>query len=124
MKYLFPALLLVVLAYVMGLLLPWWCVVCAGFAVVAFFRLRPIAAFVVCFAAVFLLWFILTLISSSANGHQLARSMGGVIAGIENPFITMILSAFLGGLIAALGGLTASFLFNTTTSKKIIARAK
>jgi len=104
-------LLTVALAYALGLFLPWWSTAVAAAAVMAGLGLRPLPAFLLGFASVFLFWSGWILSRSIANDHILAQRMSAFILGAENPWLLMALSAALGGLMGGLGGLCGS-LFN------------
>ena len=101
-------LLTVALAYALGLFLPWWSTAVAAAVVMAALGIRPLAAFLLGFAAVFLLWSGWILARSIANDHILAQRMSAFILGGDNPWLLMALSAALGGLMGGLGGLCGS----------------
>jgi len=101
-------LLTAALAYALGLFLPWWSTAVAAAVVMAGLGMRPLAAFLLGFASVFLLWSGWILTRSIANDHILAQRMSAFILGAGNPWLLMALSAALGGLMGGLGGLCGS----------------
>jgi hypothetical protein len=100
--------LTVALAYALGLFLPWWSTAVAAAAVMAGLGLRPLPAFLLGFASVFLFWSGWILSRSIANDHILAQRMSAFVLGAENPWLLMALSTALGGLMGGLGGLCGS----------------
>lgn len=118
MKVIISIMLIAVLSYLCGLLLPWWTIAVVAFVVAYFMKLRPIQAFASGFVAIFLLWFILSFTMSAANEHALATSMAGVIFKGSSPYLLIIVSALTGGIVAGLAAITAAYLnpvqFNKT----------
>ena len=98
------------LSYLAGLFLPWWSIAIVAFLIVFVLKLKPFAAFLAGFAAIFLLWLFLSYFLSSTNGHVLATKMSGVILQLENPFLLMFVTGLTGGVVAGLGALSGSYL--------------
>jgi hypothetical protein len=110
MKFLSSFILMAVLSFAAGLFLPWWVVGITCFIVVALIPQKPMAAFGTGFVSVGMLWTILAFLKSSPNHHMLARKVSMLIIQVNNPYLLIAVSALIGGLVAALGALTASFL--------------
>lgn len=109
MKFLISFLLIILLSFAAGLYLPWWTIAIVAFIVVLFIPQRPGAAFVCGFTAVLLLWTILSWWISNGNGHLLAHKISLLILKMDNPFLLIFVSGFIGGLIAGMAALAASF---------------
>jgi hypothetical protein len=77
--------------------------------VVFVFELRPGRAFLAGFTAVFALWLIMYLFRDSGTHHVLSGRMARLFF-VNNPYLLMIVGAFLGGLVAGLAALSASLL--------------
>jgi hypothetical protein len=112
MKSITAALLIALLSFSLGLYLPWWTVAVAGGLVALILNLRPVAAFMAGFMAVFVLWGGLALLRSSSNDHILAKRMAAFILKNDNPWMLILLTALIGGLVTGLGALSGSFLRN------------
>lgn len=118
-----PALTLVltiVLAYALGLFLPWWSVAAASCIVMAAMRTRPLPAFLLGFLSVFLLWGTWIVARSIANEHILAHRMSVMVVGNDNPWLLMAVSAAIGGLMGGLGGLCGSLFIRAVRSEEAV----
>jgi hypothetical protein len=102
--------LTIILAYTLGLFLPWWSVTVASAIVMATMRARPLPAFLLGFLSVFIFWAAWISARSIANEHILAHRMSVMVIGKDNPWGLMALSASIGGLMGGLGGLCGSLL--------------
>ena len=83
-----------------GFLLPWWSILIVAGSIGWFEQglLRAsLAALIACFTA----WMLLTLGFDLANGFRISTRLGGLV-GLPVPIVASILSATLGGLVAAL----------------------
>jgi hypothetical protein len=110
MKFIISLLLIALLSFAACLYLPWWSVAIVGFLVVALIPQRPGMALLCGFLAVFILWFALSFWLSSNNNHILAHKVSLLILKMDNPYLLMFATAFIGGLVAGFGALTGSFL--------------
>lgn len=110
MKFFISLLLTAFLSVVACLYLPWWSIAIVVFLVYAFIPQSSGASFLSAFLALFLLWGVLSLYISIQNHHILADRVSLLILKIESPALLILLTALIGGLIAGLAGLAASFL--------------
>lgn len=110
MKFIISLLLIALLSFAACLYLPWWSVAIVGFLVVALIPQRPGMALLCGFLAVFILWFAFSFWISSNNNHILAHKVSMLILKMDNPYLLMFASAFIGGLVAGFGALTGSFI--------------
>lgn len=106
MKFLISILLTALLAYALGLYLPWWSIAIAAFTIAVLIRQKPMWAFVSGFTALFLLWGLMSWIMSSNNDHILAQRMSMVVLKTASPVLLILLTALIGSLIGGLGALS------------------
>lgn len=114
MKFIISLLLIALLSFAAGLFLPWWSIAIAAFLVLAFIPQRPLMAFLCGFLAVALLWAGLSFYLSSMNQHLLAHKVSLLILKMDNPLFLIIVTALIGGLVAGMAALTASFIRKPT----------
>lgn len=108
MKFLISILLTALLAYALGLYLPWWSIAIAAFTIGVLIRQKPMWAFVSGFAALFLLWGLMSWIMSSNNDHILAQRMSMVVLKTASPVMLILLTALIGSLIGGLAALSGN----------------
>ena len=80
-----------------------------AFVVVALIPQRPFPAFLCGFVAVFIFWSLLSLWISSNNDHVLAHKVSLLFLKMDSPFLLILVTGLIGGVVAGLGALTASF---------------
>ncbi len=114
MKFFVALLLTALLAYAGGLFFPWWIIAVAAFVVAAFIPLPPYKAFISGFLALFALWGLYTTIIDDANHHVLATRLALVLPLGGSFFALIMLTACIGGLVAGMAALTASYLRKRT----------
>jgi hypothetical protein len=103
-------LLTLLIAYVAGMVLPWWSVAVVAFLVTLLIPLTPGKAFSSGFMGVFILWLVLAFYMDVRNDHILANRMSEMILHVKSAPMIGVISALIGGLVAGLAALTASFL--------------
>ncbi|WP_158563350.1 hypothetical protein [Chitinophaga silvatica] len=103
-------LLILILAYVAGMVLPWWSITLVAFLVTLLMPLSPGKAFFSAFMSIFLLWLILAFYMDVRNDHILANRMSEMILKVKSAPLIGVVSALLGGLLAGLASLTAAYL--------------
>ena len=95
--------IIVVLSAVLQLFLPWWVVAVVPFAV--YFWRPGNSAFWVSFAAIAFVWlaygFYLHLVSDGAMSNRIAE-----IFSLSNGYILLLVTAFIGGLVGGISGLS------------------
>lgn len=108
----FPTVIIVmmVLSFATCIVFPWWSIALAGFITILAIPLKPLQSFFAGFNALFVLWFLLCWWISSSNNHILAQRVSILILKVNSPFLLILFTAFIGGLVAGLGALTAGFL--------------
>ena len=110
MKFVVSLLLIILLSFVSCLYFPWWSIAIVSFVVVALIPQKPVLAFLCGFGALFLFWSLLSLWISSNNDHVLAHKVSVLFLKMDSPFLLILVTGFIGGLVAGFGALTASFL--------------
>ncbi|MGZ5134431.1 MAG: hypothetical protein ACXWCG_04755 [Flavitalea sp.] len=110
MKFIVSLLLTALLSFTAGLYLPWWSIAVCAFVVSALILQSPWKSFLSGFAGVFLLWFILTWLIDSANDHILSNKIAQIfpLGGVS--FLLILLTAFIGGLVAGLAALSGTYI--------------
>ena len=109
-KFFVSILLIALLSFVSGLLLPWWTIAVAAFIVSALIPQRPLAAFFTGFLALFLLWGGLALYIDVANNSILSTRIAGVLPLQGSSVALLLVTGFVGALVGGGGSLTAAFL--------------
>ncbi|MEO6584429.1 MAG: hypothetical protein ABIO05_08900 [Ferruginibacter sp.] len=110
MKFIVSLLLIALLSFAACLYFPWWCIALVSFVILLLIPQRPGAAFICGFLSLFLLWGVLSFWLSYQNGHLLAQKMAMVILKISNPYLLILVTAVIGGVVAAFAALCASLL--------------
>ena len=103
-------LLIAILAFALGLYLPWWSVAVAAFIVAALIQQRPIVSFLAGFIGIFVLWFALAMVIDVRNQHILSRKLALLLPLNGNTFLLILITALIGALVGANAALTASFI--------------
>jgi len=110
MKFTVTIVLIALLAFALGLFMPWWSIAIAAFIVAAFIQQRPIVSFVAGFIGVFLIWFALAMIIDVRNEHILSKRIALLLPLNGNSFLLILITAFVGAIVGANAALTASFI--------------
>jgi len=112
MKFITAIILTALLSFAFGLFtaLPWWSFAVTSFVIATAIHQKPGKAFLAAFLAVFVLWAILTFIIDNANQHLLSVKVATILPLGGSSFALILLTAFIGGLVAGLAALTGSYL--------------
>ena len=110
MKFLISIILTALLAFVAGLFLPWWGIALAAFLVALLVHQRSGSSWISGFLGLFLLWGGLAFCISMKNQDILAERIANVLPLGGNPIILILVTGFIGGLVAGFAALTASYL--------------
>jgi hypothetical protein len=108
MKFLVSIFLTAVLAYSLGLYMPWWSIALAACAVSVMLYQSPGFSALTGFLGIFLFWCIMSWIRSKANQDILAHRISLFILKKDQPVLLIMVTGLLGGLTGALGALTGS----------------
>jgi hypothetical protein len=106
MKFIVSFLICPILAYTLGMLLPWWSVAIAG-ALTGFFvpQLRALS-FLSTFLGMFLFVGGLIFFISDANNHILAQKIGLLVLKDKNELLIIGASALISALVAGISAIT------------------
>lgn len=96
---------IVISAFLLNLLLPWWSIAIPGFIFGYFYSGKELSAFGWGFLALFLLWGIQTIYIDMANSSILSERIAEMM-GIGSPYILIFATALIGGLVSGLATLT------------------
>lgn len=110
MKFIVSILLIALLSFAACLYFPWWSIAVVAFLVCAVIPQSAAMSFLTGFLALFILWGTLSFWISSSNEHVLAHKVSLVILKMDNPYLLMLATAFIGGIVAGLAAATASFI--------------
>jgi hypothetical protein len=109
MKFITSIFLIALLSISASLYLPWWVIAIAAFVVAVAIPQKPVKSFLSGFIALFLSWGALTWYLSNKNEHVLAHKVSMLILKTDNPIMLIVLTAFIGAVVAAFGALAGSF---------------
>ena len=113
MKFIISLLLTALLGFAACLYLPWWSIAIVAFIIAALIPQKAGRAFLAGFLALFLLWGGLSFWISNKNEHLLAHKMSMVIFKMDNPWLLILATALIGGLVAGMAALSGSFVRKT-----------
>lgn len=103
-------LLILILAYVAGMVLPWWSIAVVAFLVTILIPLTPGKAFSSGFLGIFLLWLALAFYIDVRNDHILANRVSEMILKVRSAPLMGVVSSLIGGLVAGFASLSAAYL--------------
>ncbi len=110
MKFIISLLLITLLSFTACLYLPWWSIAIVAFIVSGLIPQSAGRSFLTAFLALFLLWGGLSFWISNHNQHILAHKVSLLIFKINSPYILMLVTALIGGVVAGFAAITASFI--------------
>jgi len=101
--------LLIITAYLVNLVLPWWGIAITG--LVLGFQMKPKSgkAFGIGFLAVFLLWSGQALYIHLANDGILSTRIAEML-GVGSPFLVILITGVIGGLVSGLAVLSGTLI--------------
>lgn len=114
MKFTVSVILSALVAFSLGLYLPWWTVAVSGFAVGMVIPQARLLAFLSSFMGVVLLWTVIAFLLSTANNHLLTHRIALLVLKKDNPNVLILLTGLLGGFtagIAAFAGRSLVLIF-------------
>ena len=110
MKFIISIILTAVLSFAACLYLPWWSIAVVACIVAIAIPQSAGKSFLTGFIALFLLWGGLSFWISNNNDHVLAHKVSVLILKMDSPYLLILATALIGGLVTGLGALTGSFL--------------
>lgn len=109
MKFLIALILTALLSFASCLFFPWWIIAVAAFIVSLIISQTSFKSFLSAFLALFVLWFVQAFIIDSHNDHLLATKVASILPLGGSSLAVIILSSLVGGLVAGMAAVTASF---------------
>ncbi len=106
MKFIVTLILCPILAYALGMMLPWWSVAIAGALTGFFIPQNRFLSFLSTFLGVLILYSSLIFFISNANNHILAQKISMLILKNKNEIMIIIVSGVISALVAGLSALT------------------
>lgn len=110
MKSIVAIMLTGLLAFLGGMYMQWWSLAIAAFLIALLVPQKSGKAFLSGFLGVFLLWSILAWWIDIRNEGILAKKIAAVLPLGGNEYLLILVTAFLGGLVAGFAALSGSFL--------------
>ena len=110
MKFITSIILIALLSFAACIYLPWWSIAIVALIVAALIPQSAGMSFLTGFLALFLLWGLLSFWISSPNDHVLAHKISLIILKIDSPYLLMAVTGLIGGIVAGLAAMTASFI--------------
>ncbi|RAJ06966.1 hypothetical protein LX64_02094 [Chitinophaga skermanii] len=110
MRFLLSLILMAAAAYFLGLVLDWWAIAIATFAVSLLLPLKPGKAFFAGFLSIALLWFTLAFIADLYNDHILAARISMLFLQHYSPKGIVTITAIIGGLVGGMAAMTGAFI--------------
>jgi hypothetical protein len=98
------------LSYLAGWWYPWWSIAIVAFVISLIVPQKPLAAFLTAFIAIFVFWFSLAFFQDLANDHILSSRISELFLHVDSPLGIAAVSGLIGGLVAGMAALSASFL--------------
>ena len=118
MKFITSILITTLLSFFACLYFPWWSIAIAAFIVAALIPQKPFLNFIAAFLSITLLWCGLAFFISNNNHHILAHKVSLMILKIDNPYLLILITGIVGGLVAGFAATSAGFL----RKKKVVSK--
>ncbi len=108
MRFILATLLTALLSFIAGLFLPWWSIAIISFLVALAMGQFIGRSFLAGFLAIFLLWSIVALSIDIKNEHILSQKIAQVFPLGGSSFLLIIVTAFIGALVAGLAAMSGA----------------
>jgi hypothetical protein len=110
MKFFLSVVLIILIAFIAGIYLPWWSLAIVAFLVGLLIYQGGFLAFLAGFVALFILWGVLALIINIENQGLFAGKIANLLPLGGSSLILIFITALIGALVAGLAALTGSLL--------------
>ncbi|HEX8376312.1 MAG TPA: hypothetical protein VF602_00740 [Pedobacter sp.] len=110
MKFTIAFLLTALLSFIFSAFSPWWIIAVVAFIVAAAIPQKSRLSFLAAALALFLLWGIEAFIIDDKNDHILAKRIANLLIHRESYLIVILITAFIGSLVAGFAAISGSFL--------------
>ena len=119
MKFFNSFLLTALLSFIAGIYISyWWFFAVVAFLVAALIHQKGFKAFFAGFLALFILWFVLAFWMDLVNEGVLSVKIATLLPLGGSKWLLMIITAFIGGLIAGFAALSGSYLRSSNPKKQ------
>lgn len=112
MKFLASVIITILLSFGACLFLPWWSIAVVAFIVAVFIPQKTWISFISGLVSLFLLWYFLAFWISANNENILAHRVSLLILKSDSPYYLILLTAFIGALVAGLAAVSGSLFRN------------
>ncbi len=110
MKFFVAVILTALLAFISGLFLPWWGIAVTSLLVAVLVHQKAGKAFFSGLLGVFLLWAALAWWIDMKNNGVLSKKIASVLPLGGSAIVLILVTGFIGGLVAGLAAMSGSFL--------------
>src|SRR6186713_1292461 len=119
MKFFNSFLLTALLSFIAGIYISyWWFFAVIAFLVAALIHQKGYKAFLAGFLSLFILWFVLAFWMDLANEGVLSVKIASILPLDGSKWLLMIITAFVGGLVAGFAALSGSYLRSSNPKKQ------
>jgi hypothetical protein len=124
LKYIMSIVVTGLVAFVIGLYMPWWGIAIAAFLVSAAIPQKPAFSFLSGFLGVFLLWEVLAWWIDNKNNGILSQKIASVLPLGGSSVLLIVITSVIGGIVAGFGALAGTYMRRliyppTTTAETI-----
>ncbi len=119
MKFLVSVLITILLSFGACLYLPWWSIALVAFIVSVLIPQKAWISFISGFVSLFLLWYFLSFWISANNENILAHRISLLFLKSDSPYYLILLTAFIGAIVAGFSALSGSLFRFTFLNKKL-----
>ena len=110
MKFITSLILMSLLSFAACLYFPWWSIAITAFLVALLVQQKAGMAFASAFSALILLWSGLAWWINMENENILSARIGELLGIGNNPFLLILITGVIGGLVAGFAAMSGSFL--------------
>ena len=119
MKFFNSFLLTALLSFIAGIYISyWWFFAVIAFLVAVLIHQKGYKAFFAGFLALFILWFVLAFWMDFVNEGVLSVKIASILGVGGSKWLLMIVTAFIGGLVAGFAALSGSYLRSSNPKKQ------
>jgi hypothetical protein len=110
LKYILSIVVTGLVAFVVGLYMPWWGIAIAAFIVSAAIPQKPAFSFLSGFLGVFLLWEVLAWWIDNKNNGILSQKIASVLPLGGSSVLLIVITSIIGGLVAGFAALAGTYM--------------
>ena len=110
LKYVLSIVVTALVAFVLGLYLPWWGIAIAAFLVSAAIPQKPTFSFLSGFLGVFLLWEVLAWWIDNKNNGILSQKVAALMGLGNSSVLLIVITSVVGALVAGFAALAGTYL--------------